>query len=184
VPADRRLAIRPYPKELEETLVLPGGQELFLRPIRPEDEPALQGLFARLSKEEIRLRFLHAMKILSHDMAARLTRIDYDREMALVLTDPGVPAEPMLYGVVRLAADPDNRRAEFAILIRRDFTGMGLGPMLMRRIIDYARQRGIGELFGDVLVDNRPMLKLCEAFGFKKKYDPREPDVAIVTLPL
>lgn len=184
VPADRRLAIRPYPKALEETLVLPGGQELFLRPIRPEDEPALQGLFARLSKEEIRLRFLHAMKILSHDMAARLTQIDYDREMALVLTDPGVQAEPMLYGVVRLAADPDNRRAEFAILIRRDFTGMGLGPMLMRRIIDYARQRGIGELFGDVLVDNRPMLKLCEAFGFKKKYDPREPDVAIVTLPL
>jgi acetyltransferase len=184
MPADQRLAIRPYPKALEETLVLPDGQELFLRPIRPEDEPALQGLFARLSKDEIRLRFLHAMKILSHDMAARLTQIDYDREMALVLTDPGVQAEPMLYGVVRLAGDPDNQRAEFAILIRRDFTGMGLGPMLMRRIIDYARKRGIAELFGDVLVDNRPMLKLCQAFGFKKKYDPREPDVAIVTLPL
>ncbi|MFA7425303.1 MAG: bifunctional acetate--CoA ligase family protein/GNAT family N-acetyltransferase [Desulfosarcinaceae bacterium] len=184
MPAAQRLAIRPYPKALEETLVLPDGQELFLRPIRPEDEPALQGLFARLSKDEIRLRFLHAMKILSHDMAARLTQIDYDREMALVLTDPGVQAEPMLYGVVRLAADPDNQRAEFAILIRRDFTGMGLGPMLMRRIIDYARKRGIAELFGDVLVDNRPMLKLCQAFGFKKKYDPREPDVAIVTLPL
>ena len=184
VPADQRLAIRPYPKALEETLVLPDGQKLFLRPIRPEDEPALQGLFARLSKDEIRLRFLHAMKILSHDMAARLTQIDYDREMALVLTDPGPQAEPMLYGVVRLAADPDNARAEFAILIRRDFTGMGLGPMLMRRIIDYAKKRGIGELYGDVLMDNRPMLKLCEALGFKRRYDPREPDVAIVTLPL
>lgn len=183
-PAAQRLAICPYPENLEETLVLPDGQQLLLRPIRPEDEPALQGLFARLSKEEIRLRFLHAMKTLSHDMSARLTQIDYDREMALVLTDPGVQAEPMLYGVVRLAADPDNRRAEFAILIRRDFTGMGLGPMLMRRIIDYARKRGIGELYGDVLMDNRSMLKLCEALGFKKRYDPREPDVAIVTLGL
>jgi acetyltransferase len=184
VPAAQRLAICPYPKELEETLGLPDGQKLFLRPIRPEDEPALQGLFARLSRDEIRLRFLHAMKIISHEMAARLTQIDYDREMALVLTDPGPQPEPMLYGVVRLAADPNNERAEFAILLRHDFTGMGLGPMLMRRIIDYARKRGIGELYGDVLVENRPMLKLCDALGFKRKCDPREPDVMLVTLPL
>ena len=184
LPAAQRLAICPYPKELEEVITLPDGQTLLLRPIRPEDEPAFQALFSRLTMDEIRLRFLHAMKFLSHEMAARLTQIDYDREMALVLCEPTAQKEPAMYGVVRLAADPDNARAEFAILIHRDMTGMGLGPMLMRRIIDYARNRGIGELFGEVLAENRPMLRLCEAFGFKKRRDPEDPGVMIVSLAL
>ena len=144
------LAIRPYPKELEEVLTLPDGQTLLLRPIRPEDEPAFQALFSRLSMDEIRLRFLHAMQFLSHEMAARLTQIDYDREMALVLCEPTAQKEQALYGVVRITADPDNARAEFAILIRHDMTGMGLGPMLMRRIIDYAKNRGIGKFWGSI----------------------------------
>ncbi len=184
LPAAQRLAICPYPKELEETLKLSDGQTLLLRPIRPEDEPAFQALFSRLSMDEIRMRFLHAMKILSHNMAARLTQIDYDREMALVLCEQTTQKEPELHGVVRIAADPDNARAEFAILIRRDMTGMGLGPMLMRRIVDYAKKRGIGEIFGEVLAENRSMLRICEAFGFKTRRDPEEPGVMIVSLAL
>jgi acetyltransferase len=184
LPAAKRLAIRPYPKELEEVITLPDGQKLLLRPIRPEDEPAFQTLFSRLTMDEIRLRFLHAMQFLSHEMAARLTQIDYDREMALVLCEPTAQKEPALYGVVRLTADPDNARAEFAILIHRDMTGMGLGPMLMRRMIDYARNRGIGEIIGEVLAENRPMLRLCEAFGFRKRRDPEDPGVMIVSLAL
>ena len=78
--------------------------------------------------DEIRLRFLHAMQFLSHEMAARLTQIDYDREMALVLCEPTAQKESALYGMVRITADPDNARAEFAILIHHDMTGMGLGP--------------------------------------------------------
>ena len=183
-PAAQRLAIRPYPKELEETLTLDGGKTLWLRPIRPEDEPALQTLFSRLSMEEIRLRFLHPMKVLPHSLAARLTQIDYDREMALVLCEPTNQKGSELYGVVRFAADPDNERAEFAILLRRDMTGMGLGPMLMRRIIDYAKDRGVGELFGDVLAENSSMLRLCTAFGFSKRRDPDEPGVIVVSLAL
>jgi acetyltransferase len=184
LPAAQRLAICPYPKELEETLTLSDDQTLLLRPIRPEDEPALQSLFSKLSMDEIRLRFLHPMKYLSHDMAARLTQIDYDREMALVLCEPAAQKESELYGVVRFSADPDNARAEFAILIRSDMTGLGLGPMLMRRIIDYARKRGIGEIYGEVLAENRPMLRICDAFGFKKGRDPEDPGVMIVSLVL
>ena len=184
LPAAKRLAIRPYPRELEDVITLPDGQTLLIRPIRPEDEPAFQALFSRLTLDEIRLRFLHAMQFLSHEMAARLTQIDYDREMALVLCDPASQKEPALHGVVRLTADPDNAHAEFAILIHRDMTGMGLGPMLMRRIIDYARSQGIGEIFGEVLAENRPMLRLCEAFGFKKRRDPEDPGVMIVSLAL
>jgi len=184
LPADQRLAIRHYPKELEERITLPDGQNMLIRPIRPEDEPALQKLFSSLSIEEIRLRFLHAMRSLSHKMAARLTQIDYDREMALVLCDPDAASAPDLYGIVRLAADPDNERAEYAILIRHDLTGLGLGPMLMHRIINYAKTKGIGELYGEVLPDNRPMLRLCEAFGFKRRRDPDDPELVLVALPL
>lgn len=183
-PAARRLAIRPYPKELEETVTLPDGQELLLRPIRPEDEPALHSLFSSLSRDEIRLRFLHPMKILPHTLAARLTQIDYDREMALVLCEPSPEKEPELFGTVRFTADPDNERAEFAILVRRDMTGLGLGPMLMRRLIDCGKNRGIGELFGEVLAENKSMLRLCDAFGFKKRRDPEEPGVMLVSLVL
>jgi len=184
IPASERFVICPYPNELEETLSLPDGQRLLIRPIRPEDEPAFQTLFSALSTDEIRFRFLHSMKTMSHKMAARLTQIDYDREMALVLCDPVVSEEFRLYGTVRYAADPDKERAEFAILIRHDMTGMGLGPMLMRRIIDYAKDQGIGEIYGEVLGENRPMLKICKAFGFKIRSDPGEPGTMIVSLTL
>lgn len=182
VSADRRLVISPYPKDLEKKVTLPDGQHFLLRPIRPEDEPAFQSLFSKLTQDEIRLRFLHAMRYLSHNMAARLTQIDYDREMALVLCDPSGLNDKMLYGMVRITADPDNDRAEFDILVHHEMTGMGLGPMLLRRIIECARKRGIREIFGEVLAENGPMLKLCDAFGFKKRCDPDDPGVVIVTL--
>ena len=130
------------------------------------------------------MRFLHAMQVMSHEMAAFLTQIDYDREIALVLCEPTAQREPVLYGMVRLIADSDNAHAEFDILIHRDMTGLGLGPMLMRRIIDYARDRNIGEIFGEVLAENTSMLRLCEAFGFKKRRDPDDPGVMIVSLVL
>jgi acetyltransferase len=161
-----RFAIRPYPRELEETVTTSDGRSVLLRPVRPEDEPALRYAFSLLSPESIRMRFFAPLKEMSHALGARLTQIDYDREMALVLTDPPATAEPQMYAVVRISADPDNEKAEFAIIVRDDLTGRGLGEKLMRRIIDYARDRGIGELFGDVLVGNDAMLALCRRMGF------------------
>jgi acetyltransferase len=183
-PAGRRLAICPYPAELEQKFNLPDGHTLLLRPIRPEDEPAFQRFFASLPPEDIRLRFLHPMKMLPKDLAARLTQIDYDREMALVLTDGDALQGGALFGVVRFCADPDNEKAEFAILLGREKTGLGLGPMLMRRIIDYARARGIRRIFGEVLNDNRSMLALCNALGFKRRRAPDDPGVSEVSLEL
>jgi acetyltransferase len=183
-PDRSRLIIAPYPKELEETIRLPDGQTLLLRPIRPEDEPAYVRLFERLRPEDIVKRFLHPMKMLPHSLAANLTQIDYDREMALVLIAENGSGETELLGGVRFSADPDNDRAEFAILLRPDVTGMGLGPMMMRKIIEAARRRGIKELYGDVLSENHTMLKLCKAFGFKSRLMPDDAGVVIVTLPL
>ena len=183
-PATRRLAIRPYPKELEEAVPLPDGRRLLLRPIRPEDEPSLRRAFARLTPEEVRLRFFAPMSTLDHATAARLTQIDYEREMALVLTEPGSAGLTEIYGVVRLIADADNERAEFAIIVGRPMTGQGMGRLMMRRILDDARQRGIREVYGEVLRENRAMLGLCRSLGFAQAPDPDEPGTVRVSLRL
>ena len=177
-----KLAIKPYPKELEETLNLPDGRRLLLRPIRAEDEPALIRGFERLNPDEIRLRFHHPMKVLQHNLAARLTQIDYDRDMALVLADQGDDGE--LHAVVRLTADPDRRQAEFAIIVGHWIAGMGLGMLLMKRLIRYARQQGIGQLYGSVLADNNDMLGLCQHLGFVQEHSADDPGVRVVRLDL
>jgi acetyltransferase len=184
VPAAQRLAIRPYPKELEEEIRLPDGRTFLLRPVLPEDEPGFQDLFARLTPEDIRLRFFAPKKALSHPMAARLTQIDYDREMALVLAQPGTPGRSAIFGAVHINADPDGERAEFSIMLRSDMSGLGFGPLLMRRIIDYGRRRGLREIFGEVLRENRPMLRVCELFGFHRQASSDEPGTIEVRLRL
>lgn len=179
-----RLAIRPYPKEMEELIPLGDGRTLLLRPILPEDESSLQAGFAKLTPEEIRFRFFVPSKNMSHVTAARFTQVDYDREMALVLTDIGIPGKTPIYGVVRIIADADNDSAEYAVIVSHEMTGMGLGILLMRRIIDYARSRGIKKIYGDVLAENQTMLKLCQVFGFKVKGDPEDFTIKKVILNL
>lgn len=182
--AAQRLAIRPYPKELEETLQTRDGRTLLLRPVVPEDERPLQAVFSRLTPEEVRFRFFVPMKLMDHVTAARFTQLDYDRQMALVLVQPGIPGRSEIHGVVRLIEDPDRESAEYAIIIERNVTGQGLGKLMMQRIIDYARSRGIGRIHGDVLADNVKMLGLCRSLGFTVGRVPGELGVLRVTLEL
>ncbi len=180
----KRLAIRPYPKELEEIIRVGEDRTMLLRPIVPEDEPALQAAFTRLTPEEVRLRFFLPMKTLSHFAAARFTQLDYDREMGLVLTEPGPPGEMPIYGAASLVCDPSNTHGEYAIMVGHHVAGMGLGIVMMRRIIDYARKRGVQEVFGDVLQENKSMLKLCRMLGFAVSRVPEEPGIVRVALKL
>lgn len=183
--AESRLAIRPYPHDLEERLTSPDGQPILLRPIRPEDENGLQELFAAMSPEDVRMRFLHPMKAMSHDLAARMTQIDYDREMALVLeADQGPDNNRKLLGGVRIIADANNEEAEFAIMLRQDVRGKGLASLLLQRIIDYSRNRGIEAIYGDVLCENKPMLKLAKTFGFSIQLDPDDSAIRQIRLDL
>ena len=181
ISASERLAIRPYPRELERRFALPDGVEIFLRPIRPEDEPLLQRMFDQLSPQDVRLRFFASLTELSHGFAARLTQIDYHREMAFVALRQFEDAEPEIWGVVRISADPDNERAEYAVLVRSDVKGRGLGVELMNRILDYARRRGLNEIWGDVLDHNRRMLELARELGFSVKHLHDEPGIVRVT---
>lgn len=177
-----RLSIMPYPRQLESTVAARNGEQFPLRPIRPEDEPALQQLFSVLTPEEIRMRFHVPVKAFPHAIAARFTQIDYDREMALVLTGRDAETQRQIHGVVRLSADPDNETAEFALLIRKAYANRGLGTQMLKRLIDYARQRGIGTLFGFVLAENYPMRTLCRNIGFDEQ--PVKDDIALVKVSL
>jgi acetyltransferase len=180
-----RFAIRPYPKELERAITLANGREFLLRPIRPEDAPALRRMVeARTTPEDRRLRFFASFRTLAPELCARLTQIDYDREMALVAIEPAAPADESFCGVVRLAADPDRESAEYAVLVGSDLKGQGLGTALMHAMIDYARAQGIGELFGSVLAANVTMLDLAERLGFRRESHPDGPEVIEVRLPL
>jgi len=177
-----RFAIRPYPVELETETIDRDGRKLFIRPIRPDDEPLLQLFFRRLTPEDIRMRFFGPIRELTHELAARLTQIDYDREMAFLLIDGGE-----FLGVGRLASDPGFEQAEFALLIASDRKGHGYGTLLLNHVLQYARARGIQRVVGHVLRENHRMLDLTKRMGFVREGGRAgEPDIRIVksTAPL
>jgi acetyltransferase len=160
-----RLSIKPYPVELESEIVH-RGQTLRLRPIRPEDEDLLLEFTRHMTPEDVRLRFFGPLREMSHEMAARLTQIDYDREMAFLLLprDGGD-----ILGVGRLAADPGFEQAEFALTVASDRQGQGYGALLLRHVLDYAEKRGIKRVIGHVLRENSKMLGLAEHLGFVRQ---------------
>jgi acetyltransferase len=177
-----RFAIRPWPADLVRQITDRDGRPYLMRPIRPEDAPALQASIADSNPEDIRLRFFQALQQLPDSLAKRLTQIDYDREMAFVVFDEAVmPAEGV--GVVRLSLDPDRTRGEYAIIVRRDRHGTGLGFRMMQEIIAYARSQGVKQVFGDVLSENTAMLAMAEDLGFRRESSP-EPGVTEVVLDL
>jgi acetyltransferase len=183
-PGTLRLAIRPYPRRLEEPFPMPDGRTLLLRPILPEDEPQLTAAFQHLSPESVRMRFFALLKELPPYMRARLTQIDYEREMALVLVSSGPPGQAEIFAVVRISADPDNENAEFAIAVRDELSGQGIGTRLMEKIIAYSRSRGIRRIIGLVLSENTAMIDICRRLGFKTQHESERPDAVRVTLDL
>ncbi|MEO1090110.1 MAG: bifunctional acetate--CoA ligase family protein/GNAT family N-acetyltransferase [Pseudomonadota bacterium] len=178
----QRLAIRPYPRELEKLVTIRDGTPVHLRPIRPDDAAAVQDMIARSNLEDLRMRFFTAMKQLPPSLAARLTQIDYDREMAFVgYADNG--QNDGLWGVGRLHCEPDRQRAEYAVMTRSDVAGRGLGLRLMQEIIEHGQRLGVKEIFGEVLAENDRMLKMNERLGFVRNRTD-DPEVVHVTLAL
>jgi len=161
-----RFAIRPYPAELAETVAW-NGRELLLRPIRPEDEAIHRAFVEQLSPEDLRLRFFNVRRSLPHSELARMVQIDYAREMAFIALAPDAEGRLETLGVVRAIADPDNVEAEFAVIVRSDLKGHGLGDLLMAKILRYLAHAGTQRVIGDVLHENRPMRDLAERLGFR-----------------
>jgi len=152
----------------------------FVRPVRPEDEALFRAFFARVSEEDLRLRFFQSMKHFSHEFIARLTQLDYARSIALVALN----GQGEMLGAVRLLADANYERGEYAILVRSDLKGVGLGWQLMQIMIEYARRQGLRVVEGQVLRENRTMLAMCRELGFSFRSDPDDPSIVDVTLPV
>ena len=164
----RRFAIRPYPKNLEQRVDWQGRQ-LLIRPIRPEDETTLNDLLCSLEPEDSRMRFFGAMRRLPHTQLARFTQVDYDREMALVAIERDCDGIERSLGEVRAVTDPDNVVADFAVVVRSEIKGKGLGRLLMDSIIDYLDSRGTAELHGETMTGNLRMRNLAQDLGFEVK---------------
>ncbi len=179
LPERMRLALSPYPAALAHRLTR-GERHYEVRPVRPDDEPALVRLLESLDPETVRLRFFAYIRHFSHDLAARMTQIDYDRELALVITANESPER--LVGMGTLAADPDGARAEFAVLVDQAHCGMGLGRHLLEQFLSHAREQGIGTVFGEVLAENSTMLGLARSLGFSLHAPPDDPGVVHVEL--
>ncbi|MBK8284378.1 MAG: GNAT family N-acetyltransferase [Ahniella sp.] len=166
-----------------ESLTLADGRELVLRPIEPDDTPALQRAFAKLEPEEVRLRFLHPMSELTDAYARELCTLDPKRAFALVIAEPGIPGIAEIGAVARLAFEEPGGNADFAIIVGHPLAGNGLGRHMLRRLIDWSRRRGLKSLQGDVLNDNLVMLHLAHRLGFTQQ-SMGEPGLVRICRPL
>lgn len=160
-----RFAIAPYPAHLARDVAWQGGT-ITVRPIRPEDEAQHLAFIEQLDPEDIRLRFFSARRTLPRSEMARLTQIDYSREMAFIATRPLPQGGDETLAVVRAVIDPDNVDAEFAIIVRSDLKGHGLGMLMMRRLIEHLESLGTRRLVGYVLRENDTMRELADLLGF------------------
>lgn len=176
------------PKRLppwHEHFRLPSGRELLIRPIRPEDAGPIQGAFTLLGPEEIRQRFLYALRELTPEMAQRLSQPDPQTEFALVAAETLPPGEALVGAVARVSVVSRSREAEFAILVSHFIAGQGLGRHLMRRLVKWAKSKKLDRLYGDVLDSNLPMLQLAESLGFRQVRDQdASPNLVRVVLDL
>jgi acetyltransferase len=178
-----RFAITPYPAELAETIDWQ-GERIVLRPIRPEDEAQHRAFVEQLAPADLRLRFFYVRRELPRSELARLTQIDYAREMAFIAVRRGADGSEQTLGVVRATADPDNVEAEFAIVVRSDLKGRGLGHLLLDKMIRYLRSRGTGRVVGFVLHENLAMRDLALSHGFVVDRGGSDADALRLALPL
>ncbi|MCC7249473.1 MAG: GNAT family N-acetyltransferase [Lysobacter sp.] len=152
-----------------EKRTLPNGREVLIRPIRIEDAEPLRAGFGLLRPDEIRQRFLYAIKELTPAAAERLCRPHPEREFALVVSEPMPPGEALIGAVARIAIEPNSREGEFAILVSHYISGMGLGRLLMLRLVRWAKRKRLTRLYGEVLEHNTAMLALAQSVGFRRE---------------
>ena len=172
---------RQYPSQWERHVVLGDNWRIFMRPVRPDDDGLLRDLLANVSREDLRLRFFDAIKEISPELMSKLIELDYSSAMAFVAIDE---SNDHTLGVVRFHVDAACETAEFAIVVRSDLKGRGLGWEMMQLIIEYARSEGLKRLHGQILQENTVMLKMCSELGFETETDAKDPGLRDVTLAL
>jgi acetyltransferase len=160
-----RLAICPYPAELEETVAL-GDTSFLVRPIRPQDGQRLLEFYARADPADMRLRFFFTRRAVPHSEVARYSQIDYDREMTFVALATDTQGHTTIVAEASALSDPDHVNAQFAIQVASDWQGKALGHLMLSKLIAYLRSRGTRELTGLCLKENNSMAALARSLGF------------------
>ena len=159
--AQSRLAIRPYPERLETEIRTPEGQAYKVRPIKPEDEPALRRFAEEVDTKDLWHGFFAPLRDRTHETAARLSQIDYDREMTLVAWEGDRVA-----GLARSLADPDLEASECAVIIRRDLRQKGLARQLLQALLSTIAALGIRKAVLIFPADQTRMLNIAEDMAF------------------
>jgi acetyltransferase len=165
-PAYPHLVIAPYPTRYTTPYALSDGQEVLLRPIRPEDEPLEYEMLATLSTDTVRGRFFQSIKNIDHAELTRFCNIDYEREMAFV-AEMRAGTGKRIIGVSRIIMDTDMKSGEFAVLVHDDYQNLGLGYKLVDMLIGVAQEKRLEKIYGVVLSDNYRMLNICRKSGFR-----------------
>mgnify|MGYP001819794526 CR=1 FL=1 len=177
------LAIHPYPIHLVTDEQLNDGTDIIIRPIRPEDAEIEQAFIRGLSAESKYFRFMNSIHELSLEMLVRFTQSDYHNEMALVAIHPDPKGEEEI-GVARYMTNPDKKTCEFAIVVSDKWQGKGIARLLMNKLIDIARNRGLEVMEGQVLANNYRMLELMTSLNFQIANDPSDSGIKLVTTKL
>jgi acetyltransferase len=173
-----KLAIRPYPSHYMADWTMQDGTRVVIRPIRPEDEPLMAGFHETLSERSVYLRYFHAIRLtqrVAHERLTRICFIDYDREMAMVvLNKNAAPGKEEIIAVGRLFKVRGTREGEFAILVSDSWHHRGLGHEMLKRLMDVGRAEKLERIFGEILPENRDMLRVCDKLGFRRYYSAEE----------
>jgi acetyltransferase len=169
-----RLAILPYPKELESVEMLGDGASIKMRPVRPEDAPILEELLTHITPLDARLLLFASRQDLPQMVGVLLSQIDYDRQMTLIAQ---LPDAAQALGIARFSADPDNRLARFAVALRSHVSRQEIGPRLIARLIEIAHARGIAIVSGDIARTDSDSQAWCRSLGFTDSVHPNDPDL-------
>jgi acetyltransferase len=179
-------AIRPYPHEWVRDVTLRDGGTVTVRPIRPEDEPAMVAFHTRLSERTVYQRYFSLIKLearITHERLARICFVDYDRQLVLVAERRDEEGLREIVGVSRLVKIPDTDSAEFAVVIADDFQARGLGSAMVRAMFGFGQKEKIRKIVAEILPENHKMIDFCKRLGFRLKADPRS-TVVKAELPL
>ncbi|MCB0637724.1 MAG: GNAT family N-acetyltransferase, partial [Lewinella sp.] len=162
------LVVEPYPEKYIREVTLPGGLEVILRPIRPEDEPLERAFLSEgSSRESLYFRFFGQVPNIDHSFLTRFTQFDYSREMAIAALVADGKGSYHMVGVVRIVGELLQQAAEYAIIVADEIQGQGLGTVMTQYIMDIARDMGLRTLHASVLATNKPMIGLFKKLGFK-----------------
>lgn len=164
-----QLVISQYPKKYETRWKMGNGEEVLLRPIKPEDEPLWLEMFKGFSEESVRYRFFQVIKDTPHEVRVRYCNIDYDREIALV-PELNRNGKRRILGVGRLSIEPDGRSGEFAIIVTDEFQGVGLGTKLTDQVLEVAYDMGVETVYSVMLAENYRAISLMKRMGFSLAY--------------